>query len=333
MQTSNIPQWDKRRAPYFEVWYWKLNTGPGGPALWIRLSILSSKDKKKSVAEAVGVYFKPNGRRYSHVAIKETHTIEKYSWGDDEVRVGECFWMDGLTAGRIGLKDGSDGSNSEIRWDLSFEPNRNGFDHVPSVLKTFGLNATSLLTTNPDLKFRGRFWVNGSEHVCQGARGMQGHLFGKKSADRWAWAHCNLADDGTPFVFEAITARVRIGGIFSSSPLSIFFFEYEGKRYCLNSLREAFEITSHYTLDGWDFIAEKEGLRFEGHISTHIPDFVGVRLTETDGSRLFCHNSKVSNLRLQIFKGSKLLKEIRATHACAFECVSAEADPRVKILL
>ena len=151
----------------------------------------------------------------------------------------------------------------------------------------------------------------------------------------WAWGHANIADDGTPFVFEGLTARIRLGGLIPSPPISAFYFEYEGVRHELNQVRAALGTNSRFSIDGWDFAARSsvDEMEFRGAIRSRLGDFAQIRYEDTDGSSLYCRNSKVSSLALSVFRRGQLEREIRSTTNCAFEVVSREKEERLPVLI
>jgi hypothetical protein len=322
----NLPQWPKASGRFYEVWYFKLNQGPRAPALWLRLTVLLQPGGKR-VAETWGIFFKPNGDSFDHVAVKESFPIEKFSFSNQKIEIGECSWEDGKTAGKI--RSGS----HEIRWDLTFEPNAQGFDHVPALFKKLKLNKATVNTPNEDIAYSGQFWIDGQEYRCESARGMQGHIYGLQNAMRWAWGHANLADDGQPFVFEGLTATIRLGGLIPSPPISAFYFEYEGKRHELNQVGSALSSHSEFSIDGWNFSVNSGDLQFRGKVTTRLSDFAQIRYEDTDGSSLYCRNSKVSSLALSVLRNGKLEREIRSTTVCAFEVVSREKEERLPVLI
>ncbi|MBI2605409.1 MAG: hypothetical protein HYW49_04940 [Deltaproteobacteria bacterium] len=324
MNPLNLPRWDGTREGFYEVWYFKLNHAEG--ALWLRLTLLSGQVGWKKAAEAWGIFFKPRAAGVDHVAVKRTLPLEEFSFSNDRVAVGKSFWSDGRTAGAI-----RSGANA-IEWDLSFEPSPRSFEHVPRALRALKLNRSTVVTPNPDLRFHGVFRVNGVAYACDGAPGMQGHIHGSKNADSWAWAHSNIADDGAPFVFECLTARLRMGGL-ALPLLSAFYLESGGQVFALNSLRDAIAIRSSWSLDGWEFHARKNEWSFNAAISAARAQFAGVRYEDTNGSSLFCHNSKVSSLDLEILRGGKLERRIRCSNACAYEVVSREKESDVRFLI
>src|SRR5262249_36672190 len=136
---------------------------------------------------------------------------------------------------------------------------------------------------NVDIKFTGSFAVNGRRYECVEAPGCQGHIWGSRYAEEWAWAHCNAFDGNTPAALEALSAHVRLGGLVRSPRMSALFFEYKGDRYELNRVFDLLAIRSNYSLTSWNFSAEKGPIRLLGQISCNVKDLIAVTYEDTQG--------------------------------------------------
>jgi hypothetical protein len=115
--------------------------------------------------------------------------------------------------------------------------------------------------------------------------------------------------------------------------LSSFLFRYQGANYCFNQLRDTFHIKSKNTLNEWDFQADRDDLSFRGHANAEHKDFVGLTYEDTNGSLLYCANSKLSNLRILVYRRGKLESTFTAQGTAAFEIVSRDKNPYVPLLL
>lgn len=326
LSQSNLSHWQAGKKGFYEVWYFKLNQTQGGPAIWFRLTLLANRAGDKCVAETWAVFFDAQAWGAGHVAVKESFPLDIFVATPEKIQIGDCYWADHKTAGKI-----SSGGH-EIRWELDYIPNQGTFDPVPTVLKKLGLSKSVACTPNPNLTFTGCFWVDGKAYSCNASRGMQGHIYGSRQAHGWAWAHANTTGR-TPFVIEALTAQVKLGGFLKSPKLSALFFEFEGQQYVWNTLGDALAIQSRYTLDGWEFCAKKPDLKLTGKISGRVGDFAGVQYEDTDGSLLYCHNSKVADLELTACRSDGSQVTLQSNGACAFEVVSRKKDDRVRILI
>lgn len=325
MLAENQPAYALGETGFYEVWYFKLNLPEKSAALWVRLTTLA--DPKKSVAETWAIFTQKQGDHYRKVAAKQTLPLEAFKFTRDEIRIQQCSWEDGKTSGETGSGE------NRITWNLSFDIGASPFRHVPRIFELLDLNKSTVLTPNPDIRFKGTISVNGEVFAFDSAPGMQGHIFGRQSALGWAWAHCNAFDGGPPVVIEALTARIKLGGVLESPPVSAFNLDYRGERFEFNRLTDSLMTRSTYDLTHWEFQLRRGKRKFLGKIVARPEQFVGVKYEEPDGQVLYCHNSKLSDLEIMVFDGRDLKETLVASGTCAFELTAREPRPRVDFLL
>ena len=150
---------------------------------------------------------------------------------------------------------------------------------------------------------------------------MQGHIFGRKYIDQWTWAH--LYDPRSQFAFEGLNAR----------GLAVFYFYYEGKVYHLNSILRGFQNSSQSGFDSWNFSATTCDLTFRGEIKTSVSNITGVTYLDTFGIPLYCHNSKLSDAKISVYRHDKLERSFEFKNLCAFEFVSRTKVEKVNWVL
>src|SRR4051812_13130609 len=106
---------NKNRSEAFQkAWYLKLNDPSSQRALWLRFTILSSKNGFNRIAETWAIYFQRlSNREVKKVALKQTYDIREFSMNENsEVRIGDCELSQSFTRGLIQSKGNS------IGWDL-----------------------------------------------------------------------------------------------------------------------------------------------------------------------------------------------------------------------
>jgi hypothetical protein len=333
---SNSPSWGtgtRVSGPFQEVWYLKMNDPAAQRALWLRFTLLVSDNGFRRIAETWAIHFQRQAsREVGKLALKQTYGIEAYSAVDGGIRIGESEFRDDRTRGKVSSKGRS------IEWDLAIAPARAlSFDLVPPALSRSGLVKNSVVTVGEDLRFTGTVRVDGGESFeFQAAPGMQGHLSGPRNGHSWVWGHCNTfrTDSGAPadFVFEGISARSRLGPL-PSPKLSAFFFSYQGRDYAFNSLWDAVRLRSRNSLLEWTFAAERGELCFRGSARAEHKDFAGLTYEDTDGSLLYCANSKLSDVGVHVYRRGKLEASFQSDGAAAFEVVSRQKNPYVPLLI
>lgn len=336
MQKDNLAKWDKQQHGFYEVWYLKLNAPQGqsqsnqpGPALWLRFTTLCLKNGLKKVAEVWGIFFEPQPEGGSKkIAVKNTCSLTSYDAGSDgTVRIEDSYFGPNRTSGIVV------GRGNRIEWDLKFEPNDFTFFHVPNTLEKLKFAKSIVCKPNVNVFFNGSFSVNGKRYDCASAPGCQGHIWGRRYAHEWAWAHCNAFDSSTPAVLEALSARVKMGGMITSPRMSALFFEYKGTRYEFNKLQDTVAIRSQYSLTSWNFSVDKGNLRLLGEITCDVKDLVAVTYEDTQGSYLYCNNSELASMSLSVYYKGKLDSTLRSRLTTGFETVSRSRSPYVEVLL
>jgi hypothetical protein len=338
----NFPVWHDlnpgNKNGYNEVWHLKLNDPSSRRALWLRFSLLSTSNGFHRVAEIWAVLFKRNENgEVIKTAVKQTHNISAFSLLSAEsgtsFSIGNCTFSEGMTKGEIVSK------GQKISWDLKIVPACGGkFNMIPPVLGNTRLIRNKAATVFEDLRFNGVTDVNGEQIQWKQALGMQGHSSGTYNGHSWVWGHCNTFIDeqgrAVEFVFDGLSGKGRLGGSMIPTPkLSTFYFLYQGKEYLFNSLWDSIRARSENTKNEWKFQAERGDLLFKGHIRGEHRDFAGITYEDTDGSLLYCANSKLSDMTILIYRKGKLESTLEARGTAALEVVGRAKNPYVPILI
>ena len=323
---------DTQRA-FHEIWYLKLNDPVSQRALWLRFTLLSSGNGFKRVAEVWAVYFHrtPN-REVKKVALKQAYDLSAFSAPlNSGLRIGDNELTATSTKGLVQSKGNS------LKWDFSFIQERNStFNLIPEFFSRMGFNTTSAETLCEELIFSGITEINGETIHWKDAPGMIGHFYGPKSGHSWTWGQCNsfIDEAGKPvsFVFEGLSARAQVGPI-KSPQISSFYFYYQNQNYSFNSLKDIIYLKSKNTLNQWEFQADRSDILFRGYVKSEYKDFAGLTYEDTNGSLLYCANSKLSNMKILVYKRGKLESSFTADGTAAFEVVSRIKNPYVPLIV
>jgi hypothetical protein len=316
-----------------EKWYLKLNDPKTQRALWLEWDLLTSKNGFKRSAEIRAIFFeRGQNREVKKTALKQTLDISAFSRGQtDSIKMGECVLENGKTHGKIHSKA------QTIVWNLSFRPLQEGtFNLIPELLSKLGLTKRLAITPYEDLLFSGSIQVNQETFTFSSARGMLGRSLSPKNWHSWVWGHCNTFtnDQNQPsdFVFEGMTSRSQVGPL-QLPKLSTFYFRYQGKDYAFNRMRQIFYTKSKNTLNEWKFQADHDDLSFRGHLKAELKDFAGLTFEDTNGSLLYSANSKLSELKILVYRRGKLEASFNSKGSSAFEIVSRQKNPYVPLVI
>jgi hypothetical protein len=297
-------------GPHYEVWYGKVDIAPGR-ALWFRYTTL---DGKKQEASTWAIYF--DGE--DCVGGKDNYPLEQLAALDGPHRgfhvSDELHLDDGQAIGRAG----------EVSWKLRWTDSGRHFSYMPHVLEKIGLAKSTYDDCLLDLRVSGTIEVGDEQIDVDGVPGMVGHIQGKRIMGyNWAWSHCNCFDDDPDAAFEGLSVRALLGGRVSPK-LSAFVIWVDGRQYSFRSPMGMLLNNSEYGQDHWVFSARKGDIVLSGEARS--PNNVAlVEYTDTDGSHLWCYNSKLSDLTVRIQDPSRGLDRIlRSSGRAAFEHVNRE---------
>lgn len=321
----------------YEVWYWKLNPIDQLWSFWFRFTLL--KNATKNVAEIWGIFSKKEIQeghsKALNIAIKETFPIEECSYRSDD----NSITLRGNYVNFNSCHGQIDGDNKQLVWNLNLMPiePQESYNFVPRLLWKTGIVKNYAVTVHEKILFNGTIRANHETIQVDNALGMQGHLAGLKQGHSWAWAHSCIfidEDNGEPIsiIIDILTARARIGGKIISPPLTTMFLYYEGKSYTLNSMRHIARNKSKYIPLFWEFGTSTGNTQFHASIEADISTVVGVQYEDTDGSKLYCYNTKMATMKLIIYdKELNKNRKFISPNKCAFEWVQRELWDKVPI--
>jgi hypothetical protein len=326
-ERDNLTLWDGRRRGCYEVYYLKLNHRATGTAFWFRYTLLSPEPGRGNpVAELWGIAFDP-AEPSRNLALKRTVPIAEAELGRERFlfRVGDAELRHASARGAL------EGRAGTLEWDLAWDPAAETFRHFPyEAMYRLALPRTKVLVPNQDVRFRGTIRWNGRELRCADEPGQQTHLWGTRHAERWVWGHGNVFEGGVDATFECLSARIRIGPV--PTPDLVLLFLREGRRWHrLDALWRAPFQCGKAELPAFRFDGRGDGIRLRGTASARLEDLVGVEYTDPDGAHLWCYNTKVADLRVEVDGAGVAPRTLTARRTFALEFVQRRKDPRIPI--
>ncbi|HVH46075.1 MAG TPA: hypothetical protein VM925_27185 [Labilithrix sp.] len=317
-----------RERGHVEYWSFKANEPGGHRAVWIRLGIFS-RPPLPSVAEAWAVAF---DRRRGHVAVKSTVPFDTARFSRDAVdlEVAGCAPSLDRSSGALASGRGS------LTWDLSIGPARAlPIVHFPSsAMYRDGVPPPSkLVTPLSDARAAGVMRVDrGSRNAdtweISGWPAMVGHQWGTGHPELYAWTHCNAwqSSDAASqangalldgLVFEALSARVRLGPLLSPMATSAFV-RWRGQSWDLSRLRALTKNRGSVSLRRWEMTGEDAGLSVACEVAAANDEIVGLHYPNPAGAITNCLSTKLARARLELRLPDG--ETVRATsHAAALE--------------
>jgi hypothetical protein len=303
-------KWIKKfsiQNPFYEVWYGKINFDQD-KAFWFRYTLRNGSDREMAVWAAL---FENENVTAAKNILPWENTENSASLFDAEPNL--------LTPKR------ARGVAGNLQWDLCMTPGNVHYDLIPAWMSFF--TPSGYLNCLPDAKISGSVRCDDREFIIDSSDGMMGHIWGKKQAQSWAWAHGHIQQDGQTIIFEALSADIRIGP-FRVPRLSALVLSWKGKVYRFNSLLSLLRSSSRWDRNSWKFHARSGDTSLEGALTLPESGVAFLRYTDTDGKPLFCRNSKRASLKIKFTDHDGQSHIIVANRSVAFEIVERQCPDK-----
>lgn len=296
-----------RGGGHVESWFLKANEPGGRRALLLRNTVFArpeSRDPRQPsvppLAEAWAIAF---DRERGHVATKSTVLLEsaRFARGTLDVEVDGCELSLGRARGDIatGLR--------RLGWDLAVGPSLCApILHLRKhALYDAPLPSSKLVTPLADGRVSGSIRVDRGDGSAtetwdvSGWPAMIGHHWGRSRARLYAWVHCNSWDDAEDLVFEAVSARVRVGPVLSPMGTAVFV-RWKGRQWDLNA-RELFgKNRGAISMRRWEVVAAGQGIDVRAEVAAETDDFVGLHYPNPTEDMTYGLDTQLARTRLEI---------------------------------
>lgn len=314
---------DDAPGGHVESYFIKLDDREGSRALWLKATILVRQGGTPRVAEAWAVAF---DRDRGHVACKETVPLAeaRFSRSGLDVSVADLTITDGRITGEVAS------GGSRVGVDLRFTTDAAPMPLYAERFYRGRFPSTKAVSPHPDARFDGTYTVNGEAVNVEGWRGMQGHNWGPRHTELYAWGHVNQWEGDPDLVFEGATGRVRVGPVLAP-PLSALRVCYRGVRYDFNGPMAIARARGKIGLRRWAFSAKSAHATLSGELWAETADFAGLRYENPDGAVTYCLNSKIARGRLRLsIRGRPDVEAM--TRAAALEIATLDPAHGVTLL-
>lgn len=327
---ANALRWTAGERGRYEVYYATMNHLKSGAGFWIRHTLNAPCEGMGAPYAQVWFSYFNYREPERNFAIKKRYPIGDLRANHDpfHLRIGDCE----LGGNRI--IGGLTGQGHDAFWDLNFIPAATVHRLLPGVFYLGGLADTKVLSPNLHIHFHGQIRVDGVKYDFKGDPGCQTHLWGKKHAHRWVWAHCGAFAEDPSAVFEGIAVQVKRAGV-TSPPLSFISLFHRGKAHRLTEIYDPLRIRSRYGSGLWSFFAITGNQLYRGEISCRPQDCVRAEYSDPDGEKAYCHNTETGSSSIRIYKRKNRLSAWRQTDTITsvatthVEFGSREPDPAV----
>jgi hypothetical protein len=299
-ELDNIQRWDGARRGFYEVWYLTLSHRPSQTGFWIRYT-LEAPLHDDPYAQLWFARFdaRAPGRTFG---IHQNVPIAALSSQAQPfaVRIGPDELGHGSARGRVA------GAGHEASWDLSWQPCAETHHHLPELMyRRGGLGETTVLSPNLDIALHGSITVDGQRYELAGEPGGQTHLWGRKHANAWAWAHCNAFVDRPGACIEALSVdlvRARL----PLPRLTLFTLYLDGQRHRFTQFRQLLATGAEHAPGRFLLHGRSRDLRIEASFTCRPEDMLVAPYVDPDGAPCWCVNTEVADVRVVVHERAAL---------------------------
>ncbi len=344
----NRPRW-YGQSPFYEVYFLKLNlpaTGSGTEhadwrhALWIRYTLTATKGEP------------PTGEVWAFIFDAQTPECNQGAKG--AASPADVRWQAEfpIRIGAIGelTHTGATGTllvgGQPLQWTLHWEPARSAIGLFP-MRWMYGARfpRTKYVSPHWDVRVSGMLRWGDQSWQVRDAPAQQAHIWGTRYAERWVWAHCNTFVDAPDAVFEGLEVQVQLGR-WRTPPMRMLYLRTSEIQFFTRRWRTIIqrrggpsqvwtaEAQLQQSIGRWRFDAIEGNLRLTGELDAEPFQILGACYTDPDGSRRWCHNTKIGRATLQLFRrvgsGWQMVRSLHAQNSCAIEWVEPAPDARIE---
>jgi len=288
-ERDNLPRWNSRAGGH-EAWYVTVGDAASGEGFWLRMGLAGAR-RAEPTAEVVAARFHPSDPERTF-GVRSVHPSPDFTLGgpDRYFGAGESEIGPGYVRGA------ASGGGRRLEWDLNLTTGDPTYVLLTDWAARGLFGSSSVLVANVDAKVTGRVIADGEAREIEGGRGQQGHVFGRRHAERWVRAHCRGFEDAD-VVVEAVTAQVRRGPLLTPFVTSIGV-RWEGR--WIRLLRVAGP--RDFSMGRWLIDVTDRRYRLTGRIEAPSYALVQARLEGPDGVPRYCHHTDVGSCRLALFE-------------------------------
>lgn len=319
VKVDNTMVWNGTSAPFFESYTLKLNHPEQKWALWTQYALnqVAGSHAADSLASLTGIFIDHLGHK---VVIKKSLELAKHEiiHSDQFIAIDDSSLSLAESSGYLA------DHRHTLKWDMLFEDPVESFKPFPtSLMYHLSWPKTKFITPRLKTFATGQIFINHKRKDFRHLPVYQSHQYGKDFVPGWFSANCLQFKEDPTAVFEALAIKTSPKAS-SQSQIVFFLIRFAGETYIANGLMDQFFNQSRPSDLNWDIEFSKNGLRFVCRIK-RIPELVFGREQQTpDRNPLYCYNSLLSEIEIQIYEINKMGKHIKTltSAACSFESAS-----------
>jgi hypothetical protein len=251
-------------AGLYESYYFRGTSPKDGAAFWLKHNLLRYRGEAAVKVECTLILFDRTNNRVStghdQTTLDPAQFAPLVTHGDWDTLSFALPSASHFAIGETKLQ----GALPDAAWNLALSRSNEPLLHfTPLALYRIGWPKKKVLTRDVRVTFEGELNV-GKHRIAGTFVGMNGHNWGTEHAHRYAYANCQLWDDGSDAIFDGFSAKVRIAPGVTSPYVTIASLKAGGTWHHFNRLSAVpWNRVSHLSDYRWTFSARNRTHRLE----------------------------------------------------------------------
>jgi len=300
---------------HYESWFQRANHPSEPLAFWIRYTVFVPSDPDRpALGELWAILFE--GRQITARKTELPLSACSFSRSGLDVRIG------GSTLNHHRCE----GSSDDLAWSLRYDSPAPPLLMLPERLYAGAFPKAKLLVGSPMARYTGTLRVGEREIDVDGWVGSQNHNWGSRHTDRYAWGQVAGFDDAPDVFFEAATAWLRFGPLWTP-PLSVASVRVGERTIQRVGMLQAVRADASVEGFRWRLHTRGRSTQIEAEFEAAASDFVALRYLNPPGGHKACLNSKLARCRLKVVEPGGRIVQCSTRHRAALEFLRDEAPP------
>lgn len=300
---------------HYESWFQRANHPTEPLAFWIRYTVfIPADDARPALGELWAILF--DGEDITARKLELPLADCSFSRSTLDVRIGEST----LDLERC------EGGFDDVSWSLRYESPTAPILMLPEALYDGGFPKAKLLVGSPLARYSGSLTLGERTIEIDGWVGSQNHNWGSRHTDHYAWGQVAGFDDAPDVFFEAATAWLRFGPLWTP-PLTIASVRIGERTIQRVGMLQA--VRANANVDGFRWTLRTGGI--EATFEAEPGDFVALRYLNPPGGHKACLNSKLARCRLRVEVPGLETLRAQTEHRAAFELLQDDAPAELPL--
>jgi len=305
---------------HYESWFQRANHPTEALAFWIRYTIFAPADgSRPALGELWAILFEGD----TITARKSEHPLSecRFSRETIDVRIG---------GSSLDLEH-CDGAVEDLRWSLCYDSPTSPLLMLPERLYDGGFPKAKLLVGSPLARYTGTLTFGERTIDIDGWVGSQNHNWGSRHTDRYAWGQVAGFDDAPDVFFEAATAWLRFGPVWTP-PLTVATVRAGEQTVQRVGMLQAVRASANVEGFSWSFRTAGRNGSIAANFEATQRDFVALRYLNPPGGDKACLNSKLARCTLKVEAPGVGTLDAHTEHRAAFELLQDEPPAGLELL-